>query len=213
MQAEWLRRAGAEPGGRSKKVVEAIERSGNRMSRIIEDLLDVTRIEEGRLTLEKGRVSARHVIAECVETHGPLASAASLDLVVEVARDLPEVWADRDRLLQICENLVANAVKFTEAGGVIRIGAAPRDGDVLFWVADTGAGISAENLPHVFDRFWQAEKSDRRGIGLGLPIVKGLVEAHGGRIWLESTFGRGTTFFFTIPKALGAGLPLLLEHH
>jgi signal transduction histidine kinase len=116
-----------------------------------------------------------------------------------VERDIPEVWADLDRLLQVFENLVGNAVKFTEPGGRITVGAARRGDDVLFWVADTGAGIAAEDLPHLFDRFWQARKATRRGAGLGLPIVKGIVEAHGGRIWVESTLGRGSTFFFTIP--------------
>jgi PAS domain S-box-containing protein len=204
IQAALLRRPGAEPERRSRKPAEVIERSGKRMNRIIQDLLDVTRMEEGRLSVEQVRVCARQVVSDSVEAQESLATAASLELELEVAPDLPEVWADRDRLLQIFENLIGNAVKFTEAGGIIRVGAAPRDGDVLFWVEDTGAGISAEHLPHVFDRFWQARRAERRGVGLGLPIVKGLVEAHGGRIWVESIFGRGTTFFFTIPTATRA---------
>jgi signal transduction histidine kinase len=84
------------------------------------------------------------------------------------------------------------------------VGAAQRNEDVLFWVADTGAGIAPEDLPHVFDRFWQARKAGRRGAGLGLPIVKGIVDAHGGRVWVKSTPGHGSVFFFTIPKAPGA---------
>jgi signal transduction histidine kinase len=118
-------------------------------------------------------------------------------------------------LLQILENLVGNAIKFTGAGGVIRIGAARRDADVLFWVSDTGAGIADANLPHVFDRFWQVSKGGRRGAGLGLPIAKGLVEAHGGRIWVESTLGRGTTFSFTLPAAPQPQLrlPAHARHH
>jgi signal transduction histidine kinase len=201
MQAAALRRPGAEPARGSRRAADVIERSGRRMNRIIQDLLDVTRMEQGRLTVEQGPVSARQAIADSVEAQEPLATAASLGLEVDVAPDLPPVWADRDRLLQIFENLVGNAIKFTEAGGVIRVGAAPRDGDVLFWVSDTGAGISAETLPHIFDRFSQGRRGERRGVGLGLAIVKGLVEAHGGRIWVESTVGRGTTFFFTIPTA------------
>jgi signal transduction histidine kinase len=97
------------------------------------------------------------------------------------------------------ENLIGNAIKFTKAGGIITVGAALRGGEMMFWVADTGAGIAADDLPHVFDRFWQAQKGKRSGAGLGLLIVKGLVEAHGGRIWVDSTRGRGTTFQFTIP--------------
>jgi len=104
--------------------------------------------------------------------------------------------------LQVFENLIGNAIKFTAAEGSIRVGAGPRDGEVLFWVRDTGCGVSAEDLPRIFDRFWQARKAEsHRGAGLGLPIAKGLVEAHGGQIWLESAVGQGTTVFFTIPTA------------
>jgi signal transduction histidine kinase len=103
----------------------------------------------------------------------------------------------------VLENLIGNAVKFTNAGGRITAGAAPRDGEVLFWVEDTGAGIAAEEMPHVFDRFWQAQKTRRGGAGLGLQIVKGIVEAHDGRIWVESKVGVGTTFYFTLPAAQG----------
>jgi len=102
---------------------------------------------------------------------------------------------------QVFENLIGNAAKFTGADGRITIGARPRETDVLFWVADTGRGISADDLPHVFDRFWQARKAERRGAGLGLPIVKGIVEAHRGHLWVESTLGLGTTFYFTVPVA------------
>ena len=120
---------------------------------------------------------------------------------VEVPDDLPDVWGDQHRLLQILENLVGNAIKFTPAQGHITVGAASREGEVLFWIADTGSGISADGLPHVFDPFWQARKGTRQGAGLGLPITRGIVEAHGGRIWVESTLGRGSIFFFTIPLA------------
>jgi signal transduction histidine kinase len=129
-----------------------------------------------------------------------LSEAASLELTLEVEEELPDIFADRDRLLQIFENLIGNALKFTERGR-ISVGAKPKGPEVLFWVADTGSGISSEHLPHLFDRFWQAKEARRRGTGLGLPIVKGLVEAHGGRIWVESTVGRGTSFYFTIPTA------------
>jgi signal transduction histidine kinase len=100
----------------------------------------------------------------------------------------------------VFENLIGNAVKFTKAGGSITAGAVSNDHEVLFWVMDTGGGIASEDLPHVFDRFWQATRAGQQGAGLGLPIAKGIVEAHGGRIWVESTQGRGTTFAFTIPK-------------
>ncbi|MBI4510856.1 MAG: GAF domain-containing protein [Deltaproteobacteria bacterium] len=201
IQASLLRRRGMDPERPTREPAEAIERAATRMNRLIQDLLDVTRMEAGRLSVELARVPAGQVVSESVEAQKPIASSASLELQLEVARELPEILADRDRLLQVFENLIGNAIKFTEARGRIVIGAAPRDGEVLFWVTDTGAGIAAEDLPHLFDRFWQSRKSGRRGAGLGLPIAKGIVEAHGGRIWVESTPGRGSTFFFTIPKA------------
>jgi signal transduction histidine kinase len=112
------------------------------------------------------------------------------------------VWGDHRRLLQVFENLIGNAIKFTQSGGGIVVRGAATNGDVMFSVTDTGAGIAADAVPHVFDRFWQATMGARRlGAGLGLPITKGIVEAHGGRITVESEVGRGTTFFFTIPAS------------
>jgi signal transduction histidine kinase len=180
--------------------VEAIYRAATRMNRLIQDLLDVALMESGQLTLERSRVSARELIVGAVEMQMPLAASSSLELRVDLNHDVPDVWGDRDRLLQVFENLIGNAIKFTEAGGSITVGAAERDHEVVFWTADTGGGIASENLPHVFDRFWQATRG-HQGAGLGLPVAKGIVEAHGGRIWVESTEGLGTTFSFTIPKA------------
>jgi PAS domain S-box-containing protein len=199
MQAELLQLD--EAAHRSHKAAASIERSAMRMRRLIEDLLDVSRLEQGQLSIRRARVSANQTISEAVSAHQARADAASLQLDVAAERELPAVWADRDRLLQILENLIGNAIKFTDAGGIITVGAALRGGEVVFWVADTGTGIAAEALPHVFDPFWQAQKGRRSGAGLGLPIAKGLVEAHGGRIWVDSTRGRGTTFHFTIPTA------------
>jgi PAS domain S-box-containing protein len=194
--------AGSDP--RARKLHDGIERAVKRMNRLIQDLLDVTRMERGRLSLEKGRVSARQAMADSLQAEESLATQASVELRLEAPHDLPEVWADRERLLQVFENLIGNAIKFTGAGGTIEVGAEPREGEVLFWVVDTGAGIDTEHLPHIFERFWQGRGERHRGAGLGLPIVKGIVEAHGGRVWVESTVGRGTTFFFTLPAAARA---------
>jgi signal transduction histidine kinase len=169
------------------------------MNRLIEDLLDVTRMEGGRLPLEPARLAAGRVVFESADAQKALAAAASLELRVDIHESLPDVWADHDRLLQVFENLIGNAVKFTEANGRITLGAASKDRDVLFWVKDTGCGIDAADVPHVFERRWQAKESAHRGAGLGLPIVKGIVEAHGGGIWVETIRGQGSTFFFTIP--------------
>jgi PAS domain S-box-containing protein len=191
--------AAAEP--RSQKSAQAIERAAVRMNRLIQDLLDVTRMEAGRLSIEQASVPAQQVVSDSVEAQRPLIAAAAIELQQDAARELPEVWADRDRLHQVLENLIGNALKFTKPGGRVTVGAAPGDGEVLFWVTDTGSGIAAEDLPHLFDRFWQVRRADRRGVGLGLAIVKEIIDAHHGHIWVESTLGHGSTFFFTIPTA------------
>lgn len=208
MQASLLQRSGAQPERRSRKPGEMIQRAATRMSRLIQDILEVSRMEGGHLSVEQERVPVQQVVSEAVEAQRPLASAAAIDLQLELPSGVAEVWADRDRILQVFENLIGNAVKFTKPGGRITCGAAPHDGAVVFWVADTGAGISAEEMPHVFDRFWQARKARRAGAGLGLQIARGIVEAHGGRIWVESTLEVGTTFRFTLPAAESVRVPL-----
>ncbi len=199
MNARLLQRREVEAAPGSRSPADAIERAASRMDRLIADLLDIARLDAGRLSIESERVPAARVMNDVVDAHRVQAVSTSCTLHAEPAPDLPDLWADRDRLLQIFENLIGNAIKFSEAGGEIAIGATPQDGQVVFWVRDTGRGMSTDELSHLFDRFWQARKSDRRGAGLGLPIVKGLVEAQGGRIWVESTPGRGTTVFFTVP--------------
>jgi PAS domain S-box-containing protein len=207
MQAALLRRRASGQDPRLQKPAEIIERAATRMNRLINDLVDVTSMEAGHLAIERDRVPTAQTLAEAIEAQRALASAASLELRPELPPDLPDVWGDRDRLLQVFENLIGNALKFTEPGGRITVGAAPRGDAVVFWVADTGAGIAAEDVPRVFDRFWQARKVGKRGAGLGLPIVKGIVEAHGGHIWVDSAPGRGSSFLFTIPTATGVSDP------
>jgi signal transduction histidine kinase len=169
-----------------------------RMNRLIQDLLDVARMEAGQLTLERARLAPAELTFEATEMQRPLATSSSLELRLDLAPNLPELWGDRHRLMQVFENLIGNAIKFTPPGGRITVAAAPREREVVFSVADTGRGITPEGLTRVFDRFWQATRVDRQGAGLGLPITKGIVEAHGGRIWVESALGQGSTFFFSI---------------
>jgi PAS domain S-box-containing protein len=199
-----VKRDPLEPERRSQKPMEVIERAARRMNRLIQDLLDVALMEAGQLTIDAAQLSSGGLVVEAVDLQRPLASSSSLDLRVEVDADVPDVLGDRDRLLQVFENLIGNAIKFTKTGGRVTAGTASRDDEVVFWVADTGCGIASENLPRVFDRFWQATRVGRQGAGLGLAITKGIVEAHGGRIWVESEVGRGTTFFFAIPRISAA---------
>jgi signal transduction histidine kinase len=195
LHSEILRRRGAQ----APKSLVAIRRAALRMNRLIGDMLDVTALEAGSLTVERKRVPAARLLDEAIETEWEAASRAQLTIQVDVVGPLPDLLADRDRLLQVFDNLIGNAIKFTAPGGQLVVGATTQVNEVQFWVSDTGAGIPKEKLTHVFDRFWQAKQSDPRGVGLGLPIVKGIVEAHGGRIWVQSEAGQGTTFYFTVP--------------
>ena len=178
----------------------AIERSTERMKRLIQDLLDVTRIEAGELGIERARVATGQLL-DAIDVQRVLAAKASIELRIQIASPLPDLWGDEHRIFQVFENLIGNAIKFTPAGGAITLGGVARDDDVLFWVADTGPGIEAKALRHVFDRFWQADKQSREGAGLGLAIARGIVEAHGGAIWVESEPDHGATFYVTFPKA------------
>jgi signal transduction histidine kinase len=199
--AEQLRRSGPE---QAREIGAEIGAAASRMNRLIADLLDATRLEAGRFSVSPGRLHIAEVISAVVETQAPLVSSRSLELRAAISPDLPEIWADYDRLLQVFENLVGNAMKFTRPGGKITLGADAHGTEIVFSVSDTGSGIPESDLPHVFDRFWQAPKGRHRGAGLGLPIVKGIVEAHGGRVWVQSSVGEGSVFYFTIPTPTNA---------
>ncbi|HET7731171.1 MAG TPA: PAS domain-containing sensor histidine kinase [Usitatibacter sp.] len=176
-----------------------IRRAVARMNRLIEDLLDVTQITSGTLRVSTEPVDVAAIVEEARHMFVPLLAAK--DQAFECGSPAGPVFvrADRDRISQVLSNLVGNAHKFTPEGGHVELRAEPLDGFVRFSVADTGPGLSVRDLPHIFDRFWQARQFRRGGVGLGLPITKGIVNAHGGHIWAESTAGVGTTFFFTIP--------------
>jgi signal transduction histidine kinase len=139
------------------------------------------------------------LINDTVDMLRPLATGSTIRLEADFPDNLPMVFADSARIQQVLSNLVGNAVKFTPREGVVTVCAERIEAEVRFAVIDTGAGIPAEQLPHIFGRFWQARTSDRRGIGLGLAIAKGIVEGHNGRIWVESHVGLGSTFYFTLP--------------
>ncbi|HSN27375.1 MAG TPA: ATP-binding protein [Kofleriaceae bacterium] len=176
------------------------KRGADRMLRLIEDLLDVARIDSGTLRVEPSRTDLVGLLDDQLEQHRVLAADRRITLVRDFERGLGHVLADRHRIGQALANLVGNALKFTPPGGTIRIGADVRGDRVAIWVADTGPGIPSEHLGHIFDRFWQPQQR-RDGVGLGLAIVKGIVDAHGGAIEVESTVGIGTTFRFTLPRA------------
>ena len=183
--------------------LELIHDAVRQMDRLIQDLLDVMRVETGRLNLEPQPVPTLAVLEGALGTLRPLIENAKLQLVEEFSAALPEVRADPERIGQVLSNLIGNAIKATPAGGRVTVRAQQEDDLVRISVSDTGHGISEEQLPHIFDRFWQAAQSTirSRGAGLGLPIAEGIVKAHGGRMWATSVVQKGSTFYFTLPVA------------
>jgi signal transduction histidine kinase len=172
------------------------------LNRLVNDLQELALAEAGQLRLERHSVKVGDVVRTTVEVLCPHAEARDISLVVQVPDDLPLVKADLHRVGQVLRNLMNNALDFTPPGGQVTVTAQPDGKWVSVQVRDTGPGIAPEHLPYVFERFYRADPSRTRatgGAGLGLAIVKQLVEAHGGRVWVESTLGAGTTFGFTLP--------------
>jgi signal transduction histidine kinase len=185
----------------SRKLLEVIRRSVERMSRLNDDLLQVASIEAGMFTIEANRVEVLAVVEEVLQAFQPLANSKSLRIEQQVPCDTPPIHADRQRIVQALSNLIGNAIKFSPEGRSIRVSSWYEADSVLFAVSDNGPGIREDQVPLLFDRYWKGTTSGKQGAGLGLFIVKGIVEAHGGRIWVESEVGVGSTFYFTIPVA------------
>ena len=196
MLAELLRQRRPDDAGD----LDIIARSVERMTRMIADLLDMSRLEAGRFSIERQPIAAAALVDEAIATAAVLAAERGIDLRAgDVAADL--VDGDQVRLGQVLGNLIGNAIKFARRGDRIVV-SARRDGDqVRFEIADTGPGIAADALPRIFDVFWTGRPGAREGLGLGLYISKRIVAAHGGRIWADSELGRGTTMSFTLPVA------------
>lgn len=183
-----------------KKHGDRIVRVAARMADIIKSLLDAASIDAGRFSVTTEPVDVREIVREVTDAIDPLASSKSVHFEASVEAADIRVSADRGRIVQVLMNLVGNAVKFSFEGGAVRL-STKADGDfICFAVADTGPGLAPDHLPHVFDRFWKADAGMERGTGLGLYIAKGIVEAHGGTIQVESRFGEGAKFSFTLRR-------------
>jgi signal transduction histidine kinase len=201
LSADLLARPGGLGGGQAAKQVQMIRRAGLRMRALIDAFRDATTIETGQLTVEPRSEDPAALIEEACGLLEPQATERSIHLSTTVAPDLPVAYCDRERILQVLLNLGGNAIKFTGKGGHVRL-EANRVGDTIwFAVSDTGRGIERDALPMVFERYWRGEGGERHGTGLGLFISKGIVEAHGGKIWADSELGKGSTFCFTVPLA------------
>ena len=184
-----------------RESADAIVASARRMNAIIQDLADSARLQSGQLVLSPEPLDLSRFVLDVMER---LSWAIGIDRVrVEAPDDLPPVYADPDRLERILTNLLTNALKYSTPGTEVTLSLTLGDGEVVASISDSGPGIPPEDLPHLFRRFYRANGSrqDHEGLGLGLYITKRLIEAHGGRIWVESRVGRGSTFSFTLPVA------------
>ena len=182
-----------------RKQVEIVQRAASRANRLIDDLLDATRIDAGTFSVEVVPTSIETLLRDAVELLTPLAHAGGIELVSTFNPNMSLARADSQRILQVFSNIGGNAIKFTPKGGRLTLAATERDAMIVFAVTDTGRGIARDDLAHIFDRYWQARSRERSGAGLGLWITKGIVEAHGGTVDVQSEAGRGTTVRFTIP--------------
>lgn len=187
---------------RGRSQLELIQRSARRMMKLVADLLDAAAIDAGQVSVTPRPCPLRSLVGETIEELGPQAIAAGVELVCEINSGLPPAQADAHRVSQVLANLIGNAIKFTPEGGSVTVRAEVVDStEIGVTVQDTGVGIPADHLAHIFDRFWQGPTGSRNGTGLGLSICRGLVERSGGRIWADSMVGVGTKVTFTLPIA------------
>lgn len=186
------------------RFLRTIEKHTDRLTFLIEDLLTISRLESGQIVMNLHQVGLREEVGHVIDDLQARAAEKSVALQNEIPPDL-QARADADRLEQVLFNLVENAIKYGRAEGRVTIGAEPNsDSKVQLWVKDDGPGIPPESRDRIFERFYRVDRARSRetgGTGLGLSIVKHIVQAHGGEVWVKSELGRGTTFFFTLPKA------------
>jgi two-component system, sensor histidine kinase and response regulator len=183
----------------TKKQYEKLQRSVSLMQRMIGDLLDVASIQAGRFSIQRSEHEIASLVREAVATQELSARERSVRLIVGAVPTNARVWCDRERILQVFSNLIGNALKFCPSGATVTLCAAIEAGTAHFSVIDTGPGIESKELPHLFDAYWSGREHEQQGTGLGLHIVKGIIDAHGGKVWAESRLGEGTTFHFTLP--------------
>ena len=198
--AETLNEGAIEDQAVAKDFLSRINVEADKLAQMVQELGELSRIESGEAPLQKRHINIADAIEHAVDRLKAQSDRAGLNLDINIPPALPKVMADEARVEQVLVNLIHNATKFTPSGGKISISAKARDNDILVSVADTGIGIPLDDLPRIFERFYKADKSrSGGGTGLGLAIAKHIAEAHGGRIWVESVEGKGSTFSFTLP--------------
>jgi signal transduction histidine kinase len=204
LTTQRLLEEGMAVGGTARGLVESILRSIGRSNRIIENLLDEARLHGAGITLERRRHSVQDLLDDASDLR-PLALQRGIALDVRPAAAERRLWCDRAKIAQVLSNLVGNAIKFSPRGSAVTVWAEDIDGGIRLAVRDQGPGITAEAAPHLFERFWQQAGRSVAGIGLGLYIAKGIVDAHGGQVWVASEGRAGSTFFVSLPAEQGVG--------
>lgn len=190
----------------SAETFEQVHREADRLARLVDDLQELSRVEAGAFSLEVHPIRLSDLVQTTVKRLSPAYEKKNVRLSWNLPADLPRVLADEDRLIQVLTNLLGNALMYTPPSGTVTVTAAQVGGEVQVSIKDTGIGIPAESLPHIFDRFYRVDKSRSRGAGggsgIGLTIAKAIIEAHGGQIWAESEGeGQGSAFIFTLRPA------------
>jgi len=188
-----------------REFLRIIHQEAMRLGKLIDDFLDLQRMESGRETWTFDAVDLKPELDQTLALLAP--TSTSHTLALEVGAELPRVRANADRVRQALVNLVANAIKFSPAGGEVRVGARPEDDNVTLWVRDRGIGMSPDAMQDLFTKFYRVDNAETRrigGTGLGLALVKEIADAHGGRVWVESALGEGSTFYLALPRATAA---------
>ena len=183
-----------------QEFLQIIDSESQHLNNLIDSLLDMSRLESGRFQINKQPLPIRETINDALKSFHTLAHEKNITLSEDMPAELPETEADGARLRQVVINLLSNAIKFSDPGGSVMVKVKSQNRELLFQCRDQGIGIPEAAMPHLFERFYRAEdKLSRGGTGLGLYISKQIIEAHGGRIWVESEVGKGSTFSFTLP--------------
>jgi signal transduction histidine kinase len=184
-----------------RKQLETIQRAARQMQRLIGDLLDTSSIQAGRLGVRQAAHDGDSLVTEAIELNESIGAEKGVVIEGDYALEGLQLWCDRDRVLQVFANLLGNAVKFCQRGERVTVSARRERDQVHIEVSDTGPGMGEEELRHIFEPYWSGERHRKKGTGLGLFITKGILEAHGGSISVQSTPGNGSTFHFTLPVA------------
>ncbi|NLS77867.1 MAG: HAMP domain-containing protein [Chloroflexi bacterium] len=199
---ETLRDGALDDPPAAERFLDLVETEVDTLAQMVQELLELSRIESGQVPLQLAAATAEALLLDPVERLRPQAERSGLHLECALPPGLPAVWADANRVQQVVTNLVHNAIKFTPPNGRVTCGAQQEGQAVVFWVKDTGVGISAKDLARVFERFYKADRArSGGGTGLGLAISRHIIDAHGGRIWAVSAEGKGSTFHFSLPVA------------